>query len=172
MSSILNQHFKRQCKPTQGGHSLAMPAWPWWPFLCGTCAPAFYRDLAWRVLQRFPTKTQSPNLYKMQGQVSHRKGHQGRAGMAKKGPSCAIPCKEPKEGRKRRNPVQKNSELAADSLRSSGPPQVSPHMGRSELLKKGRLARENPDSLKSSALKQVRRFLRSGSIMGFFFGMF
>ena len=26
MSSILNQHFKRQCKPTQGGHSLAMPA--------------------------------------------------------------------------------------------------------------------------------------------------
>ena len=42
---------------------------------------------------------------------------------------------------------KKNSELAADSLRSSGPPQVSPHTGRSELLKKGRLARENPDSL-------------------------
>ena len=72
-----------------------------------------------------------------------QEGPSGQAGMAKKGPSCAVPCKEPKEGRKRRNPVEKNSELAADSLRSSGPPQVSPHRGRSELLKKGRLAREN-----------------------------
>ena len=53
----------------------------------------------------------------------------------------------------------KNNELAADSLRSSAPKQVSLHVGKSELLKKGRLARENPDSLKSSALKQVRWFL-------------
>ena len=55
--------------------------------------------------------------------------------------------------------LKKNSELAADSLRSSAPKQVSLHVGKSELLKKGRLARENPDSLKSSALKQVRWFL-------------
>ena len=54
---------------------------------------------------------------------------------------------------------KKNSELAADSLRSSAPKQVSLHVGKSERLKKGRLARENPDSLKSSALKQVRWFL-------------
>ena len=60
-----------------------------------------------------------------------------------------------------RNP-SKNNELAADSLRSSAPKQVSLHVGKSELLKKGRLARENPDSLKSSALKQVRWFLDSG----------
>ena len=51
---------------------------------------------------------------------------------------------------------QKNSELAADSLRSSAPKQVNPCVGKSELLKKSRLARQNPDSLKSSAPKQVR----------------
>ena len=50
---------------------------------------------------------------------------------------------------------KKNNELAADSLRSSAPKQVSLHVGKSDLLKKGRLARENPDSLKSSAPKQV-----------------
>ena len=54
----------------------------------------------------------------------------------------SVPCKEPKK--------EGTLSIAADSLRSSGPPQVSPHTGRSELLKKGRLARENPDSLKSS----------------------
>ena len=101
--------------------------------------------------------TQPPNLYKMQVRRSH-KGRAIRPG--RHGQRRAILCglallfemlvRSLQRAQKRRNLVEKNGELAADSLRSSGPPQISPHTGRSELLKKGKLARENPDSLKSS----------------------
>ena len=126
---------------------------PWWPFLCETCAPAFYRDLGAGYWFAIP----SPQISKNAGaQVSHRKGHQARQAWPKKGHLVGLALlfemlvRSLQRAQKRRNLVEKNSELPADSLRSSGPPQVSPHTGRSELLKKGRLARENPDSLKSS----------------------
>ena len=48
--------------------------------------------------------------------------------------------------------------MQADLLRSAAPKQVNPCVGKSKLLKKSRLARQNPDSLKSSAPKQVRWF--------------
>ena len=55
----------------------------------------------------------------------------------------------------RRSPVGIGKKTASWQL-SSAPKQVNPCVGKSELLKKSRLAQQNPDSLKSSAPKQVR----------------